>query len=156
MFRILTQGTCTWLAWSTYGGRCSWGYHVISQTYSGIFFLLITWTSIGRRTCSMLENTCAQISGAFALFAVLYTVGGILSVLCSSRRWTDNERSGEHGTSLNLDSCIFGFWRLCHVISAKNHKHQRRKRQSVTAKREKVANVKVRYHYTNLTQPDLI
>jgi len=29
------------------------------------------------------------------------------------------------------------------VLSAKNHKRQRRKRQSVTAKREKVANAKV-------------
>jgi len=37
------------------------------------------------------------------------------------------------------------------VKSAKNHKRQRRKRQSVTAKREKVANAKGLNRNSNLT-----
>jgi len=41
-------------------------------------------------------------------------------------------------------------WRVA-VISAKKHKRQRRKRQFVTAKREKVANAKVLNRNTNLT-----
>jgi len=36
------------------------------------------------------------------------------------------------------------------VMSAKNHKRQRRKRQSVTAKTRKVANAKVLKRNTNL------
>jgi len=41
------------------------------------------------------------------------------------------------------------------VISAKKHKRQRRKRQSVNAEREKVANAEVLNLNTNLTQPNL-
>jgi len=44
-----------------------------------------------------------------------------------------------------------GVFKRVAVISSKNHKRQRRKRQSVTAKREKSQNAKDLNRNTNLT-----
>jgi len=76
----------------------------------------------------------AAVAVAMPLSGIGYANVGLCDITCCVLRYARFGIGIEHGVT---------------VMSAKNHKRQRRKRQSVTAKREKSQTPKV-YRNTNL------